>query len=574
MSKPKAAVRRGLSMTTILVLMIVSLVGAILAGCLLVLFPRYEDSIVQNARTSSSQAVAQVTKTVSSYNEDMAEVMTLLTDALDDDTVDRSEFLAAFLQMRPDVVAVSTYDGNGALVDCWSLGHTPRRNILQNLSFDRSLAVDGVDAYVSTPHVETIFDSYYPWVVTMAAHLSDGSNTRWVALDLSFASISSYISNVGIGQHGYCYLVDENGDIVYHPQQQLIYSGLKSEDTGAIAGLADGSYVMDNVIYSIESVENSHWRVVGISYMDELVTSNVTNMLRIMLLAAGGVLAVTLVSSLVVSSLLSRPLKGLAFAMEDFERDADHFFYRPVRGSREVSDLSDSFGHMVLQIQQLMATVRKEEIDLRKTELKALQAQINPHFLYNTLDSIAWMCEQKRSEDAVQMVHALATLFRISISRGQELIPIEKELEHARSYLQIQKYRYKNQFTYRFTVDENCLEYLCNKITLQPIIENAIYHGLDIGVEEGEIHVTVRQEGEDIVFLVEDNGVGMSEEQVAGMLSREPSDRTGIGIKNVNDRLRIYFGEKYGLSIRSELDVGTTVEIRMPKIREGEYEAK
>ena len=203
MSKPKAAVRRGLSMTTILVLMIVSLVGAILAGCLLVLFPRYEDSIVQNARTSSSQAVAQVTKTVSSYNADMAEVMTLLTDALDDDTVDRSEFLAAFLQMRPDVVAVSTYDGNGALVDCWSLGHTPRRNILQNLSFDRSLAVDGVDAYVSTPHVETIFDSYYPWVVTMAAHLSDGSNTRWVALDLSFASISSYISNVGIGQHNF-----------------------------------------------------------------------------------------------------------------------------------------------------------------------------------------------------------------------------------------------------------------------------------------------------------------------------------------------------------------------------------
>ena len=171
--------------------------------------------------------------------------------------------------------------------------------------------------------------------------------------------------------------------------------------------------------------------------------------------------------------------------MERFERDADHFSYRPVGGTREVRELSQSFGHMVLRIQQLMSTVRQEEINLRKTELKALQAQINPHFLYNTLDSIAWMCERGRNADAVNMVHALARLFRISISRGHELIPIAKEIEHAESYLQIQKYRYKNQFTYEFDVDPGCLDYYCNKITLQPIIENSINHGLDLLVEEG-----------------------------------------------------------------------------------------
>src|SRR5699024_10425821 len=116
---------------------------------------------------------------------------------------------------------------------------------------------------------------------------------------------------------------------------------------------------------------------------------------------------------------------------------------------------------MVLRIQQLMVTVRQEEINLRKTELKALQAQINPHFLYNTLDSIAWMCEQGQNADAVRMVHALARLFRISISKGHEVIPIAKEIEHAESYLQIQKYRYKNRFTYEFDVDPECLDYLC-----------------------------------------------------------------------------------------------------------------
>ena len=238
-------------------------------------------------------------------------------------------------------------------------------------------------------------------------------------------------------------------------------------------------------------------------------------------------------------------------------------------------ELSASFDHMVVRIQKLMTTVREEEVNLRKTELKALQAQINPHFLYNTLDSIAWMCEQGRSADAVNMVHALARLFRISISKGHELIPISRELEHAESYLQIQKYRYKNRFTYEFRVDEGCLDYYCNKITLQPILENAINHGLELMVDEGCITVEICQEGEDILFRVTDNGVGMSAQQVEAIMSRSPGEQAGIGIRNVDDRLKIYFGPRYGLRITSEPDVGTCVEIRMPKVRgEDGYEAK
>ena len=173
------------------------------------------------------------------------------------------------------------------------------------------------------------------------------------------------------------------------------------------------------------------------------------------------------------------------------------------------------------------------------------------------------------------MVHALARLFRISISRGHELIPIAKEIEHAKNYLKIQKYRYKNQFTYAFHVDPGCLDYYCNKITLQPIIENAIMHGLDLMVDEGRIDVRVAQDGEDIVFCVQDNGVGLSGAQARAILEEDAQDRTGIGIQNVNDRVQIYFGRQYGLRIASELDVGTQVEIRMPKIREaGDYETK
>ena len=417
---------------------------------------------------------------------------------------------------------------------------------------------------MTAPHVETIFEGYYPWVVTMTAPLEGGGEAAWVSLDISFSSISSYLKNVSIGQRGYCFLMDREGNIVYHPQQQLLYAGLKSEDTEALAALEDGDYADDTVIYCLASVEGSDWRAVGVSYVDELVNRNVNDMIRLSCLLAVVVLGAALLTSWLLFRFLGRPLRGLASAMESFESDADHFAYKPVGGTREVQELSDSFEHMVLRIQELMTTVREEEINLRKTELKALQAQINPHFLYNTLDSIAWMCEQGRNADAVRMVHALARLFRISISRGHELIPIAKEIEHAESYLQIQMYHYKNQFTYDFDVDPDCLSYYCNKITLQPIIENSINHGLDLMVDEGRIDVLVRQDGDDIVFSVRDNGVGMSGEQIEAIMQHGPTDRTGSGIKNVNDRLKIYFGKSFGMRISTQVPMSGSLVMCRP----------
>ena len=556
--------------------MVAGVVSIILCCCILLFLYRYRSAMVQNARTSSAQAVSQVSNTVGNYLRDMEQAMGLVELSMEAGPDRRDGLLFTFLKFRPDVAAVTSYSPAGELLECWSLGREPREHMLQNLSFDLQRARSTDAPYMTPPHVVTMFEGWYPWVVTMTEPVPQpGGGAAWVSLDLSFSNISGYINNVSIGQRGYCFLMDRAGDIVYHPQQQLLYAGLKAEDTAALAALEDGSYADDTVIYSLTSVADSDWRVVGVSYVDELVNRNVREMLGLSLGLATLVLAAALLTSWLLSQLLSRPLRDLSAAMEDFERDAGGFTYRPSGGTREVRELSSSFGHMVLRIQQLMTTVRQEEVKLRKTELKALQAQINPHFLYNTLDSIAWMCEQGRSTDAVNMVHALARLFRISISRGHELIPIARELEHAEHYLEIQTCRYKNQFTYAFHVDPACLDYYCNKITLQPIIENAILHGLDLLVEEGHIDVQVCQEGEDILFCVQDNGVGMSPEQVSAILEQDTQDRTGIGIKNVNDRLQIYFGKGYGLRIVSELDMGTRVEIRMPKIREaGDYEAK
>ena len=564
-----------LSMSGVLVLVITGVVLGMVIFTMVLFLNTYQQSLVRSAQTSSRQAVEQVSNTVAGYVSDMDGLLTLVKDTLEETGRDdqlRREFFEDLLLIRTDVAAVTTYDSAGNLLDCRTLEHEPREIIYENLSFQGQWLSRYGEGYISQPHVESIFPGWYPWVVTMIEPLERDGEEAWVALDLRFASISSYINNVGIGQHGYCFLMDESG-ILYHPQQQLIYSQLKSEDTATLADLPDGTYSESNVIYVLQTVEGSPWRVVGVSYVDELVTSSLWENFWLLALAAVAILLAALVSSIVISRALSRPLKGLSRAMRQFEKNADTFTYAPVGGAREVQELSESFGHMVVKIQHLMETVRREEINLRKTELKALQAQINPHFLYNTLDSIAWMCEQGRNDEAVQMVNALAQLFRISISRGHELIPIRSELRHAESYLKIQKHRYKNQFSYRFDVDESCLDFLCNKITLQPIIENAIYHGINGLVDEGEIVITLRADGSDVVFTVADNGVGMEAEQIQAILRKERSDHTGIGIKNVNDRLKIYFGEGYGITIDSEPDVGTTVTIRMPQVREeGEYE--
>lgn len=567
-NKTKSGMSLSVMMTSVVVVLML-----ILLLCVLLFFIRlYESSIEQNAITSSEQATRQVVNTVENYVEDMAENMRLVAGHMGDEPAERDEFLENFMEVRPDVVAVMTYDTTGVLKECWSNGHTRKEQPLEDLSYGELETVQ--DLQISKPHVESLLEDYYPWVVTISKMVVNQEGRMEQAfMDIRFSGIANYVDDVGIGQHGYCFIVDTEGNLIYHPQQQMIYAGLK-EETGEFAGLDDGFYMESNVIYTVQTLTNCNWRVVGVSYVDELITTKVAHMVKICVT----LLLLVLVTAILVGSffswMLAKPVKRLTGAMEEFEKNTENFRFEPVEGAGEITSLSASFGHMVLRIQYLMEKVRQEEISLRKTELKALQAQINPHFLYNTLDSIAWMCEEERPKEAVEMVNALARLFRISISKGHELIPLEKELEHAKSYLKIQNFRYKNQFTYEFDVEESCLPYLCNKITLQPMIENAIYHGLNRMVDEGKIRITVREEENAVVMTVEDNGVGMTEETCQEILCREPGERTGIGIKNVNDRIQIYFGEEYGIRIASEPDVGTLVEIRIPKLREGEYDIK
>lgn len=533
----------------------------------------YKNTTEENVVTSSEQAVLQVKNTVENYTEDMEILMEMIQKNISRGKENTDTYLKNLISIRKDIVAITTYDEQGNLLKAWSDRGKLKENIVENLSFNPNVPKEKEEMLnVTKPHVESLFEDYYPWVVTISEYMKNSEGeTIQVALDIQFSQIANYMDDVGIGQHGYCYIADKKGDIIYHPQQQLIYSGLKEEEYNY---LKDGSHVEKDAIYSVRSLDNCEWKIIGVCYIDEMITNKVNHIMKTLYVIFLIVVLLTVLIIRFFSKLFSNPARELANAMQEFEKDTNNFEFKSIEGTAEITSLTESFEHMVVQIKELVEKVRQEEVTLRKTELKALQAQINPHFLYNTLDAIAWLCEEERHKDAVEMVNSLAKLFRISISRGHELITIEKEMQHAKSYLKIQNFRYKNQFTYSFDVDEECLNYLCNKITLQPIIENAIYHGIDRMVDEGKINIGIHQKGDRIIFTVEDNGVGMTEEQCEEILHKDAGDRVGIGIKNVNDRIKIYFGEEYGLTIQSELDEGTRVTISMPKITENDYGEK
>ncbi len=547
-------------------------VAAAVSLCVAISLSVYNRALMQNSETASEQAVQQTAVAVGNYLGDLKlKLSRISTEISESRTIDEfSDSIAAAARLQRDIESILVYDKNGELLAYGAEDGILKEKNSVNLSFDKTLFEEAEEYAVTPPHVQTLFEGRYPWVVTIAHKQEQKlfNGEVYIAIDFRFSSVAKQIDNVGIGQHGYCYLTDTAGNIIYHPQQQLIFSGLKTEDTSFVPSSADGTQHRDGVLYTVNSLPDSSWRIVGISYIDELITAQTEEMLwgvALSVICCAGVAA--LISQL-FSRIVLRPVRGLVNAMKEFEKNAAGYRYTaPAEKVAELQTLSDSFEHMVGMIQSLMERVRREEITLRKTELKALQAQINPHFLYNTLDSIQWMCEQGENEDAVRMVGALAKLFRISISHGNELITIRDEVKHAQNYLIIQSFRYKNQFTYSFYVDPEIEDCLCNKITIQPLIENAIYHGLDRMVDEGKITVTVKPDGEDILIAVADNGVGMTEEQCRKILQKERSDSTGIGVKNVNDRLKIHFGERYGISIESELDVGTTVTVRIPQLR-------
>ena len=234
-----------------------------------------------------------------------------------------------------------------------------------------------------------------------------------------------------------------------------------------------------------------------------------------------------------------------------------------------------SFNIMIGRIRELLDAKVKEQENLKKAELRALQAQINPHFLYNTLDTIIWMAEAKKTDQVIEIVSALSSFFRISLSKGRDWITIGEEVERVRSYLTIQKMRYRDILDYRIEVDEGVVDDTILKLILQPLVENALYHGIKNKRQGGTITIRAKQNNENEVLLqVEDNGIGFTPDKLAQLQAELDDDsgeiklESGFAIGNVNKRIRLYYGKQYGLSVDSEYNTGTCATLVIPARRD------
>ncbi len=288
--------------------------------------------------------------------------------------------------------------------------------------------------------------------------------------------------------------------------------------------------------------------------------------ITLIIIAAVFLLLVTFRRSLRLSRSITQPISNLCSRVQAIG-DGNLTPQTPIQAKEyEIQTLSDGFEHMVERLNQLIEQNRQEQIRLRSAELALLQAQINPHFLYNTLDTIVWLTEMEKNEQAVEMVTSLSAFFRSSLSNGRDIITLREEEQHVRSYLEIQQVRYKDILDYSIEIDASLAEYEIPKLTLQPLVENALYHGIKQKRGQGFIRVSGTPCGDTISLIVEDNGAGMDEEclkKVRGALVRE--QEIGFGLSTVHERLQLLFGPEYGLQIDSEAGKGTRVSVKIPK---------
>lgn len=431
--------------------------------------------------------------------------------------------------------------------------------------------------HFTLPHVQKMFekgDNSYNWVISMsrAVEITVGGSTEQAVLliEMAYQGLEEVLDEVTLGNGGYIYLMDSNGDIIWHPKFELIASGRVKENNLVAAGYDDGSReeVFNGTRQTVvtKTVGYTGWKLVGVIKGTGISLNMLKTRLFIVFVILLIIFIVILINSY-ISFRVTNPIRELeksVKALEEGNLDADIY----MGGSYEVQHLGKSVQDMKFRIKGLMQDIVNEHEEKRKSEFDSLQAQINPHFLYNTLDIIVWQIENEKQSEAVHTVTALARFFRLSLGKGKNIVTVKDEIDHVKNYLMIQHMRFKNKFDYEFDIAEDVLELPSLKLMLQPLVENAIYHGMEFMDGDGLIMVKAWQEENELYLSVADNGLGMTEDKVETILTGKSSSGngrgSGIGVKNVNERIKLYFGEAYGITIDSEPDEGTTVIIHLP----------
>ena len=432
------------------------------------------------------------------------------------------------------------------------------------------------DAIITGPNRHSFFDTDDE-VISLSREVQSYENGTFrgvILINLNMNKITEICNSFQEKQENFICIINDKGELVYEQQNGRERFAFDEKENRQELNTALGktkescfrlNYRGEKYLVTRTDMKTTGWTLVSMVPYKSVMAET---------MAISGVMILAVVITLIVTLLLlNRILTGVVKPLKKLEKymvqvNPDNMDQRmEILTDDEIGHLSMKFNQMMDRIRNLKEQVIEEQEDKRKYELQALQAQINPHFLYNTLDSIIWMAETNDS-NIVAMTEALAKLFRISLNKGNEEISLERELEHVKNYLIIQSMRYADKFTYEISAEPGVERCRTIKLILQPIVENCIYHGIKKKRGTGKITIRAYRREQNLIIEVSDDGCGMPEEICRKILSDEIESEnisgSGIGVKNVNERIQLRFGKKYGLSYSSEEGVGTTVTYVLP----------
>lgn len=565
------------------VLTMLTIVTSVTMG--LLLYNRYEMAMRQVEIQDADTLMVSTVDSIEHYLLNMRQISNALSynviQELDVSSMEFNQELSLLYEMNKDKIqSIALYDETGNLIAAEPV--TAQKEDVEIAQQDWFVkATDEIaNMHFSTSHMQNLFRddaSRFHWVVSLsrAVDIIDGGNPRngVLLVDMKYSNISEILEKINRENNGqYYYLCDSAGNIIFHPRAMEISRGLFSENNAEVAAFEDGIY--DDTLNGekrkviVSTIAYTGWKVVGVIPQNVQTDSLIRFRYYIMTIITLLIMMILFVNKIITRK-ISSPILKLDDSVKAYEAGEKPNIY--IGGSSEIRHLGHSVQKSYEQIESLMKEIVEQQNERRKSELDALQSQINPHFLYNTLESITWMIEGNKNEDAVFMISELAKLFRISLSKGKTIISIEDEIQHCRSYLNIQKYRYKDRFEIQYDVDSEIYNYCTVKLILQPILENAIYYGVGDMDEDDDAKILIkgRIKEKDIYIAIEDNGMGMREEDVRNILTdnqKVPKHGSGVGLINVHSRIQLMFGTAYGLTVESEADVGTTVTVHLPAI--------
>ena len=544
-------------------------------------------TIYENSINYMSQIIQQVNYDIDTYIEYMENISSVIAKSSDvprylfdqnqteaEREAEKERILTQFqtiMESRDDIYNVAAVAKNGRYIINQGDDELTGYVDIESLDWYQAAMESKSGIAVSSSHVQNAIQSSYKWVITLSRALVNnqtGEREGLFFVDLNYSAISDLCNNNSIEEKGYIFVLDAEGNIVYHPKQQLMYGGLKTENIDAIMECREDSLIIDeggdSKLYTMSKSKRTGWTVVGAAYTSELLKNNEQAQMWYLLVASILLLAVIGISS-IISREITKPIRSLRDSMRKVQ-NGQFDTHVEVITENEIGSLGRSFNLMTSEIQALMEQNVYEQKQKRKSELKALQAQINPHFLYNTLDSIIWMSEAGENDEVVEMTSALARLLRQSISNDQEEVELEKEIEYVKNYLTIQKMRYKDKLEFFIYVDPRVAHVPIIKLVLQPLVENAIYHGIKYKETKGNLKIYARPVDGRVEIVVADDGIGMDEDVMEHIFDehRKEQKRNGVGVPNVQKRLQLQYGSEYGIRYESVKGAGTKVVITIP----------